>query len=81
MQVKEKFWDTYKVGVIYWPCVQTVNFAFVPARNQVIFVSFFSMLWSTFMAYMKHMEIERLKQRKLEKKEKKRAAKGEPKQP
>lgn len=58
--MKEKFFDTYKVGVIYWPIVQTVNFAFVPARNQVIFVSFFSMVWSTFMAYIQHLEIQRM---------------------
>lgn len=66
-QLKEKFFDTYKVGVVYWPIVQTVNFAFVPARNQVIFVSFFSMVWSTFMAYIQHLEVQRLKEQKIEK--------------
>lgn len=64
--MKEKFLDTYKVGVVYWPIVQTLNFAFVPARNQVIFVSFFSMVWSTFMAYIQHLEVERLRQEKAE---------------
>ncbi|BFF90039.1 mpv17-like protein [Drosophila madeirensis] len=56
-EVSDKFLDAYKVGVIYWPCVQTVNFAFVPARNQVVFTSFFSMCWTTFLAYVKFLQL------------------------
>lgn len=59
LQVKDKFFDTYKVGAIYWPIVQTINFKFVPVKNQVVCTSFFSMMWSAFLAYMKHLEIER----------------------
>lgn len=57
-QLKSKFFDTYKVGAVYWPIAQTINFKFVPVKNQVICTSFFSMLWSVFLAYMKHLEIE-----------------------
>ncbi|GAB0093225.1 SYM1 [Sergentomyia squamirostris] len=71
LEVQEKFFDTYKVGAIYWPCVQTINFTLVPQKNQVVFVSIFSMLWSSFLAYMKHMEIEKIRQKKLDKKQKK----------
>lgn len=56
-QVSHKFFDTYKVGAIYWPIVQTFNFSVVPIRNQVVCTSFFSMLWSSFLAYMKHLEV------------------------
>ncbi|KAH8318128.1 hypothetical protein KR074_010471 [Drosophila pseudoananassae] len=56
-EVADKFLEAYKVGVIYWPCVQTVNFAFVPARNQVVFTSFFSMCWTTFLAYIKFLQM------------------------
>ncbi|XP_013098112.1 uncharacterized protein LOC106080998 [Stomoxys calcitrans] len=56
-EVYSKFLDAYKVGAIYWPCVQTVNFAFVPLKNQVVYTSFFSMLWTTFLAYIKQMDI------------------------
>ncbi|XP_037947500.1 mpv17-like protein [Teleopsis dalmanni] len=56
-EVSNKFFDAYKVGVIYWPCMQTVNFAFVPLRNQVVFTSFFSMCWTTFLTYIKYIEI------------------------
>uniref|UniRef100_A0A1B0DNN7 Uncharacterized protein n=1 Tax=Phlebotomus papatasi TaxID=29031 RepID=A0A1B0DNN7_PHLPP len=70
-EVKDKFFDTYKVGAVFWPCVQTVNFTLIPQRNQVVFVSIFSMIWSSFMAYMKHTEIEKIRQKKQEKKQKK----------
>lgn len=61
IQVKAKFFDTYRIGAVYWPVVQTINFKFVPAKNQVVCTSFFSMLWSAFLAYMKHLEIEKKK--------------------
>ncbi|XP_037026586.1 mpv17-like protein [Bradysia coprophila] len=58
-EVKDKFFDTYKVGAVYWPIAQTINFKFVSAKNQVVCTSFFSMMWSSFLAYMKHLEIEK----------------------
>ncbi|KAI8129586.1 hypothetical protein FF38_10647 [Lucilia cuprina] len=56
-EVSSKFFDAYRIGIIYWPCVQTINFAFVPVKNQVIFTSFFSMCWTTFLAYIKFLEL------------------------
>ncbi|XP_055322121.1 mpv17-like protein 2 [Sitodiplosis mosellana] len=55
-EVRGKFVDTYKVGAIYWPTVQTINFTFVPLHNQVVCTSFFSMIWSAFLAYEKHLK-------------------------
>lgn len=57
-QVRAKFFDTFKVGAVYWPCAQTLNFTFVPVKNQVVVTSMFSMLWSSFLAYMKHLELD-----------------------
>lgn len=51
-----------------------MNFGFVPARNQVIFVSFFSMVWSTFMAYVQHLETKRSLEKNLEQKKSKKKA-------
>ena len=48
---------TYQIGFIFWPCVQTINFAFVPMKNQVICVSFASLIWTTFLAYMKQRDV------------------------
>lgn len=55
-EVKVKFVSTYKVGVCVWPVLQTINFAFVPEPNRVVFVSFCSLLWTSFLAYMKQLE-------------------------
>ncbi|XP_058467128.1 mpv17-like protein [Malaya genurostris] len=52
-EVRSKFWDTYKVGFFYWPVVQTVNFSVIPAKNQIIAAGFFSLIWTTFLAYIK----------------------------
>lgn len=35
------------------PIAQTINFACVKPKNQVIYVSFASLIWTTFLAYMK----------------------------
>lgn len=43
---------------MFWPIVQTVNFTFIPAKNQVVFTSFFSMLWTSFLAYVKYLSLE-----------------------
>lgn len=56
LQVANKFLTVYSIGFVYWPIAQTINFAFVPARNQVIFVSVASLIWTTFLAYMKVSE-------------------------
>lgn len=52
-KVKNKFVNVYAIGFVYWPIAQTINFAFVPVRNQVIYVSVASLIWTTFLAYMK----------------------------
>lgn len=55
-QVERKFLDAYRVGVIYWPCVQTVNFTYIQPKNQVVFTSIFSFIWTTFLAWVKYVE-------------------------
>lgn len=61
-EVKQKFWPTYKVGVCVWPILQTVNFFFVPEHNRVVYVSFCSLIWTSFLAYMKAIEGQKLQQ-------------------
>ncbi|KAK7868563.1 hypothetical protein R5R35_009460 [Gryllus longicercus] len=55
-EVSTKFIPTYRVGFCVWPVLQTINFAFIPERNRVPFVSICSFLWSSFLAYMKQLE-------------------------
>lgn len=57
-EVRDKFIPTYQIGFIYWPIVQTVNFAYVPQRNQVIVAGVFSLFWTTFLACVKHLDMD-----------------------
>ncbi|XP_012273100.1 mpv17-like protein isoform X2 [Orussus abietinus] len=68
-EVREKFWPTYKVGVCVWPFLQTINFLLIPEKNRVVYVSFCSLMWTSFLAYMKSLETKQL-QRERERTEK-----------
>ncbi|KAG6449079.1 hypothetical protein O3G_MSEX005843 [Manduca sexta] len=52
-EVKEKFWPTYKVGVVFWPTAQTINFYFVSEKNRIVFVSLASFVWTVYLAHIK----------------------------
>lgn len=55
-EVADKFLPSYQIGFIYWPIVQTMNFAFVPKNNQVIVAGVFSVFWTTFLACVKALD-------------------------
>lgn len=57
-EVKEKFWPTYKIGVVFWPTAQTLNFYFVSEKNRIIFVSAASFVWTVYLAHVKAKEQE-----------------------
>lgn len=61
-EVKQKFLPTYKVGVCVWPVLQTINFFFIPEHNRVVYVSFCSLIWTSFLAYMKAVEAKKKEQ-------------------
>ncbi|CAH1641486.1 unnamed protein product [Spodoptera littoralis] len=56
-EVKKKFWPTYKIGVFYWPLVQTLNFYFIAEKNRIIFVSAASFVWTVYLSHMKSMDM------------------------
>ncbi|CAH0401644.1 unnamed protein product [Chilo suppressalis] len=56
-EVQEKFWPTYKVGVIFWPTAQTLNFYLVSEKNRMVFVSAASFVWTVYLAHMKAKEL------------------------
>ncbi|XP_076674585.1 mpv17-like protein [Andrena cerasifolii] len=59
-EVKQKFWPTYKIGVCVWPVLQTINFFLIPEHNRVVYVSFCSLIWTSFLSYMKALEQKRI---------------------
>ncbi|KPJ19156.1 Mpv17-like protein [Papilio machaon] len=52
-EVREKFWPTYKIGAIFWPTAQTINFYFVSEKNRIVFVSAASFVWTVYLAHVK----------------------------
>lgn len=52
-EVREKFWPTYKIGMVFWPTAQTLNFYFVSEKNRIVFVSLASFVWTVYLAHMK----------------------------
>lgn len=42
----------FKMGVKFWPIVQTLNFALVPEKNRVVFVGLASFVWTTYLSFM-----------------------------
>lgn len=52
-EIDEKFWATYRVGAVVWPCAQIVNYTLIAEKNRISFTSVCSLMWSTFLAYMK----------------------------
>ncbi|XP_028031873.1 mpv17-like protein [Bombyx mandarina] len=55
-EVEEKLWPTYKIGVLFWPMAQTVNFYFVSEKNRIVFVSLASFVWTVYLAHVKSKE-------------------------
>ncbi|CAH2059346.1 unnamed protein product, partial [Iphiclides podalirius] len=52
-EVRLKFWDAYKIGALFWPAAQTINFYFVSERNRIVFVSAASFVWTVYLAHVK----------------------------
>ncbi|XP_039629989.1 mpv17-like protein [Polypterus senegalus] len=48
---REKFWNTYKTGFMYWPFMQTLNFLLVPLYLRTIFTGCAVFLWATFLCF------------------------------
>ncbi|KAJ1922010.1 hypothetical protein H4219_000357 [Mycoemilia scoparia] len=51
-KLRSTFWPTYLTGLMVWPVVQAVNFAFVPLYLRVPFASTVGIFWDTFLSWM-----------------------------
>ncbi|KAK7913560.1 hypothetical protein WMY93_013771 [Mugilogobius chulae] len=48
---REKFLNTYKTGLMYWPFVQFLNFALVPLYVRTTFTGCCAFIWATFLCF------------------------------
>ncbi|XP_024427089.3 mpv17-like protein [Desmodus rotundus] len=51
LDLRQKFWNTYKSGLMYWPFVQLTNFSLVPIQWRTAYTGLYSFLWVTFLCY------------------------------
>ncbi|XP_067640820.1 uncharacterized protein [Eurosta solidaginis] len=51
-EVKDKYPKTLRIAICVIPFLQTINFGLIPEQNRILFVSFVSLFWITFLAHM-----------------------------
>ncbi|XP_053412355.1 mpv17-like protein isoform X1 [Nycticebus coucang] len=51
LDLKQKFWNTYKTGLMYWPFVQLTNFSLVPIHWRTAYTGLCGFLWATFLCF------------------------------
>lgn len=48
--VEEEYVPTFIIDTAVWPIAQAINFRFVPARFQALYVNFISLGWAGFLS-------------------------------
>ncbi|XP_021521337.1 mpv17-like protein isoform X1 [Aotus nancymaae] len=51
LDLKQKFWNTYMSGLLYWPFVQLTNFSLVPVQWRTAYAGLCSFLWAIFLCF------------------------------
>ncbi|XP_035122834.1 mpv17-like protein isoform X1 [Callithrix jacchus] len=51
LDLKQKFWNTYMSGLLYWPFVQLTNFSLVPVQWRTAYSGLCSFLWAIFLCF------------------------------
>ncbi|NP_001087474.1 mpv17-like protein isoform X1 [Xenopus laevis] len=63
--LKEKFWPTYKTGVMCWTVFQTINFSVIPPFVRTAYIGVCAFLWTTFLCYIRNRDINEVTTRLL----------------
>ncbi|XP_037532828.1 mpv17-like protein [Nematolebias whitei] len=50
---RQKFWTSYKAGVVYWSTMQAVNFTFVPPVARTAFLGVIALTFTVFLCHLK----------------------------
>ncbi|KAL1259168.1 hypothetical protein QQF64_009745 [Cirrhinus molitorella] len=55
---RNKFWTSYKTGVVYWSTMQAVNFSLIPPVARTVFVGGVALGWTVFLCHFKQQKSE-----------------------
>ncbi|XP_017270992.1 mpv17-like protein [Kryptolebias marmoratus] len=50
---RQKFWTSYKAGVVYWSTMQAVNFTLVPPVARTAFLGVIALTFTVFLCHLK----------------------------
>ncbi|XP_063054251.1 mpv17-like protein [Engraulis encrasicolus] len=53
---RNKFWTSYKAGVVYWSTLQAVNFSLVPPVARTVFVGGVALTWTVFLCHFRQLK-------------------------
>ncbi|KAL2084738.1 hypothetical protein ACEWY4_020256 [Coilia grayii] len=53
---RNKFWTSYKTGVVYWSTLQAVNFSLVPPVARTVFVGGVALTWTVFLCHFRQLK-------------------------
>ncbi|XP_051574973.1 mpv17-like protein [Myxocyprinus asiaticus] len=54
---RNKFWTSYKTGVVYWTTMQAVNFSLVPPVARTVYVGGVALAWTVFLCHFRQQRI------------------------
>ncbi|XP_035019388.1 mpv17-like protein [Hippoglossus stenolepis] len=57
---RQKFWTSYKAGVIYWSTMQAVNFSLVPPVARTVFLGVISLTFTIFLCHLRQQRSHKL---------------------
>ncbi|XP_056619035.1 mpv17-like protein [Triplophysa dalaica] len=53
---RDKFWTSYKTGVVYWSTMQAVNFSLIPPVARTIYVGGAALIWTVFLCHFRQQK-------------------------
>ncbi|XP_019724536.1 mpv17-like protein [Hippocampus comes] len=53
---KEKFWTSYKTGVVFWSTMQAVNFSLVPPMARTVFLGGVALVFTIFLCHLRQQD-------------------------
>lgn len=57
---RQKFWTSYKIGVVFWSTMQGVNFALVPPVARTVFLGGIALVFTIFLCHLRQQQDHKL---------------------